>query len=1155
MALKFHFSNHLEALEAELWQNIAASALDPFLPEYVIIPNSAVQRSLTLSYTRYFGVCANVSFEFLAKWLWWQMRRMMNSVSDESPLAPETLTWRILRLLNDDRIKGLPRLREYLANADATMRYELADRIGQLFDRYLTYRPEWLTAWGQGLQPDDIPDTRASQQDAQWQRVLWKLISEELSLANIHPIDEFLAQLKKNGDKSVLPARLSLFMLPDLPPLHLKALEGLSHWMEIDAYFLNPCREYWFDIVQPKRLAYLRQKGDIHAETGNRLLASWGQSSNSTLKMLFEQTSGLMADEQNFVDGVEDTLLSRVQQAILELCELEPESLTDVAGDGSIQVHCCHGINRQLEVLHDCLLAEFRKDGSLALDQIIVLVPDLQSVAGSINAVFGGAPRERRIPFHITGLPMVVENTLARVLVKLLQLPGSRFEASRVLDLLEEPVLAKRFALDVTALEPIRQWLKEAGIRWSLDAEGRKRLSGVADPRHTFEQGITRLFLGYALPGINEPIAGLLPAGNIHGSHDESTAKVFARFALAVASLGELAERVRLQPTPREWRELLDDILENLLEWDDSLLNEEKQLRQQISMLADAWQAATFDAALPVEVVLAALEKVGNSIPSVRPEGTLTFAPLSGMRGLPYRQICLLNMNDKDFPCATRQQEFDLMSLVPRPGDRQRAQDDRAIFLESLLAARQRLWIAYNGKSPRDNQAVPPSLLVAQLLDELAQACVASAADSVELLNAKKHFVIEHPLQAFSKRYFNQSDPRLFSFSQEYAAALNQSARISAESATAERQPPVAAWLDEPQSMNEAEGEENEDAMDNDHPRFFVMPVALSVEQKQLAESLSLEGLKRFFRDPCQFWVRNCLGIHIAGTEDEIVDVEPLLLDRNGERNLFGELAELSLSRVALTAQQAQPYAMAGIELPSGLLGESLFEELWREVESFVALVAPALATPILPNVPFELKLAANQQATPLKLTGALTSLRSAGIVRYSTDQENMHDLLGLWLEHLVLCAIRPQGVEIFVSTFWGRTSGFRFDTVNQDFALEQLSELAGIYASGLHQPIPFFPRSALAWLKASKSSDPMVAARSTWSQGDWPECEKPYFRLALRGLKDPLTENIGPENASNFQLTAERVLNGIMDPLIFQSWQLGDILPDTVIHQREEAA
>jgi hypothetical protein len=135
--------------------------------------------------------------------------------------------------------------------------------------------------------------------------------------------------------------------------------------------------------------------------------------------------------------------------------------------------------------------------------------------------------------------------------------------------------------------------------------------------------------------------------------------------------------------------------------------------------------------------------------------GGVTFCTLMPMRAIPFDVVCLLGMNEADYPRRNPRSDFDLMALPGqfRPGDRSRQHDDRQLMLEALLSARRQLIVSWTGRSVRDNSEQPPSVLVSQLRDYIA---------AVWGTGAVKDRTTEHPLQPFDRRYFDGSDPRLF---------------------------------------------------------------------------------------------------------------------------------------------------------------------------------------------------------------------------------------------------------------------------------------------------------------------------------------------------------------------------------------------------------
>src|SRR4029078_2360373 len=140
--------------------------------------------------------------------------------------------------------------------------------------------------------------------------------------------------------------------------------------------------------------------------------------------------------------------------------------------------------------------------------------------------------------------------------------------------------------------------------------------------------------------------------------------------------------------------------------------------------------------------------------------GQLTFCALKPMRSVPFKVICLLGLNDGAYPRHDRPPSFDLVAHHPQRGDRNIRDSDRALFLEALLSAREVFYLSYVGQSLRDNKPLPPSVLVSEVLVYVAENFETPIGE----------FVIQHPLQAFSPRNF-QDNGRLFSYSADNCAA------------------------------------------------------------------------------------------------------------------------------------------------------------------------------------------------------------------------------------------------------------------------------------------------------------------------------------------------------------------------------------------------
>ncbi len=1089
--LKISFANHYETLRDALISAVADGPESPFAAEQIIVPSVALRRDLTLSIATRHGVCANVEFAFLAQWLWRQIGKVVPGIDSESPFAAPVLAWRIFQILSDSRFSGgFPRLGNYLNAIDPVARLDFATRVASLFEQYMTYRPEWLADWAAGKTVPVRSEAGFVVEDQAWQAALWRMITAQLGTEREHPASRFLKTVETTGgatDRFGLPEAAHIFCLPAMPPLYIDILQQLGRWVDLRLYVLNPCREFWFDIVDRRRMRYMNVRGEVdYHETGNPLLADWGRQTKAHIELVLERSGDAPVDDGGFAEQVSDTLLGRLQDTILNLVDIAPGSLVAEPGDRSIEVHVCHSLTRELEVLQDQLLALLSESNPPSPADILVVTPDLDAAGPLVEAVFGNAPRERYIPFTLTGRARSTINEPARAFLQVLALAASRFTASDVFDLLQQPILARRFGVEANDLDLVRDWITDSGIRWALDGSHRAQYDVPGVDRYSFDDGLQRLFLGYALP--KEASAAWhdrVPAGGVEGGE----AMLLGRFAHFVGELARL-RREALQPKPAgAWRTLLLDTLDDFLAADRDEIDDLAEVREAVRELHGNMTRGGVTESLTLDVVRSALESLlDDPARGGVPTGKLTFSSISSLRSLPFRVICVVGLSDGAFPSAKRPAEFDLMALSPRPGDRPRRSDERNLFLDLLLAARERFYLSYTGRSIRDNAPLPPSILISELIELLVPASCSDPTAPEQRDEARRRLLVEHPLQPFSARYFAaDTDPRVRSFNVELCEAQRQGLGTTRHA--------LAAL---PDAADQGSSDDDDDATTDLTTRFFGAPLA---EPGDEWRDVSLEQLVRFFRNPCRYLLRERLGIVLSRDEDELADDEPFLADFLARTALAERL--LPHYRTGMSDEDLRVLALAGIEYPSGTLGASLIDLELATLKGFAMEVTAAAATPCLP--PCHRTVSVELEGETWRFTAAFADLRPGGLIRHRYDDTRATDYLTGWLTHLFLCALHPEDVAL--ETRWiSRDGEYRLHPCESPE--EVLQELLAIYRRGLCTPVHFFPKSAWKYIANGESLSQAIAKWRSTRDRPWGEEEDQAYRLALRGIDDPLDED-----------------------------------------------
>ncbi len=941
--LHLYHSNRLECLAGELARTLAEPVVGPLVPDTVVVQSPGMARWLSQRLAISRGIAANISFPLPAAFVWQLFRGQLPHLPERSSCAREVLRWRIMALLPRlIKQREFAPLKDFLgAEATTARRFQLAGLIADAYDRYLIHRPEFISRWEAG-------------KDEHWQARLWRALHHADSSPHRAGVFFEFKSLWQAGtvDESSLSPRLSVFGLAGLPPMYLEVLALLAERIEVHAFILNPSEIYWGDITAPKRIGRLqaawRQQGkadaEAHFSTGNSLLASMGGPARDLLEQLHEYP----CDEQVLDQVPSGThCLAQIQRAIYRLEDFRSETAAGDAGvdDRSLQIHCCHGPMREMQVLHDQLLALFAGEPDLGPQDIVVMTPDMATYAPCIEAVFEAAPRERHIPWEISDIPATAAIRIRDCLLDLLGLGETRMSAPELLELLENPLVARRYQLDTEALERLRNACRASGIRWGLDDRARIELGIPVAAPHTWQHGLRRLLLGYAMPADSSSFNGFVPCAGLGGREAEWLG-ILAGF---IDDVGRWRQRLRRTYDTETWGRLLRGLASDFLSTEG---DEERVALQRVlagvNEITGRASRADFSESIDCQTIIDALEiQLKGSLKEERfPGGRVTFCGLVPMRCVPFRVVCLVGMNEGAFPRQHPRPGFDLMARQPRRGDRIEREMDRYLFLEALLSARDVFYISYAGASPRDDSPIMPAAPVSELQDYVMRSRGENAPP----------VVTRHALQAFSPHYFSSENGALFSYADEWM-------------------PPARIQAGDPAPM-------------------LAEPLAAPEEGDG---GISIDELVAFFRNPVRVFLRNRLGISYREDDLGIAEAESFGLDPLACYGLRGELLEQALAGESTEALR-QWARMSGL-LPSGSVAEPWLETLLAPVLEMAEQIRPRME-PALPAREIALTI------DGIRLHGEIHGLSVDGCTRYRGAKLRGEDRVALWLPHLALGAV-----------------------------------------------------------------------------------------------------------------------------------------------------
>ncbi len=1045
-----YYSNQLDIQKEILIHLMQQQPLnDPLQAETILVQSPGMAQWLQWQIAEKQGIAANLQFPMPATFIWRQYVENLPEVVQQSQFEKESMTWRLMRLIPGylSQPEFQP-LRHYLSSsvqAEQQKLYQLAHKIADLFDQYLVYRPEWISAWEQG---NDLPvSSQIGQQidggnqqlfaqitrHVQWQGTLWRALTNEIwtqtgeiqHRARLH--QRFLTLLAQGAPKK-LPARVFVFGISALPKTYLDTLHAISAYCDVHLFFNNGCREYWGDIIDPSywRKLQIRHRtfytdkrtqpllsaqqvsnleNDVIEYTydneflqiGHPLLSAWGKQGRDFLYLLTElQCNEISA----YVEPPENNLLSQIQARILNLVPSGKQPLHYQAADQSLSFHACYSAMREVEVLHDYLLHLFNQDNGLTPKDIVVMVADIDQYTPYIRAVFSQEPHY--IPFSISDNKLSESDVLVSGFLSLLNLKESLFGAEEILALLDIPAIRTRFHIESDDLALIHHWVADSGIRFGLD----KYTDAAQHNYNAWQAGLERMLLGYAMREENGVWQDSLGLDNSYGLNGRLAGYLTA----FIDSLSQWRQVLAEEHDALQWQQHLLTLIETFFAANEQNNETLWYLKECIQRFTEQLQAAHFDEPLSVEVVDEVLNEYLQDSPNSLKflAGKVNFCTLLPMRSVPFKVVCLLGMNEGDYPRQHTPNSFDLMQYHHQKGDRFRRDDDRYLFLEALLSAQHYLYISYVGRSVVDDQPKEPSVLVSQLLDYVAENL--SATDGEDTDNPPQDWrallVKQHAMTAFSEQNFRGED-RTF----------------------------ARKWLSLARRVQHADTSD------------FMQPLP---PEDLLISEIALPDLIAFVQHPLKYFLQQRLGVSFNDENPLIGDSENFSLNKLDQYYIHDQLLYCDES-----AQEAFFTALMikGV-MPRGSFAQVYEKQLKRDIQELKACVADYLARD------------EQRQAIELFVECASGTVRLYGDLDHLYAQENGmlqricwrvgairdQDAIESWVYYLLQCAVQHNAAP---ALYYAKKEKISFKTLEKTTALAQLAVYVEDFIQGWRQPLP----------------------------------------------------------------------------------------------------
>ena len=1005
MAIQLIFSSSVGRLGRALADNLARErrGSDPFSESLVVVPNPNLAKWLTFELAESHGIAANLSFRYLEDGL-----RLLLGGDGARVLDRDGLRQLIVAVLlagSDE-----PALQPFLGYCASSVSgrfdpedrecarrvWQLGGRLAAYFSEYEFHRREMVDAWlsGAGLylpealvavgrEPSPTQLAMESAQCSLYARICRPNTGLAARIQEGWLSLPALAEQWPGLEQPGVQRSAHLFGLSQLSRFHCLLLHRLATVYDLYVYHFNVCTEFWEDMTTPAEDRWHAVRSAQTVEWGeegeelkllieNPLLKAWGKAGRETVKLLADLEESAHAVVPIWLDSLPERPVS-VLAAVQDLVSRRSSCLDEgerLPQDRSLQIAGCPGMLREIETVHDSVVSnlldpETGYSAGLRLTDIAILVPDMLTYKPVIGHVFDG---RGTVPYNLVDSSAAEDSVYGRGLLGLLDLAVGDFSRKQVFELLFNPCFMAAAGVDRDEVSAWLELAEQLGIFHDLDAEQRGERGLAADWRFTWEQALRRLRLGMVLDPAEQmpedsPFAEFPPAAPAFLSDD-----IAGRFSLTVRRLGTALRRLGTQrANGEEWCATVHGLMESflaipedlpgeqqvrkaLVQALDSLIGSERQPGL-VECLRAAGAAERFGLSLLREFLLEAL----GAVPSGRGRylvGGVTIASFLPMRPIPFKVVYIIGLQEGSFPGTPERTTLDLRLARRRLGDVSRTDANRYLFLENLMAVRQRLYLTYVNRDLAKDEEFFPCSVVNQLL---------AFAEDFVLPEDAEFQMAKVPLQVSDWQCVRPTERAWTDLPTTWSMAMRAVGILTQAGPAPEQRQALAEKVRERLATMSAEAPEATvlarclEALVAERPDGAGGNVATTLDSRGVVP-VRIEELARFLRDPAAATLGRHLGIHDdAASEALLVEDEPVGFDRLARYSLVREaVAEFaatgSREQAATCLQQRLAAAQRESTAPTAIFGELQSEALlaclddrFGDDDPFAALRAQSL--------------------------------------------------------------------------------------------------------------------------------------------------------------------------------------------------------------------
>lgn len=715
MGIKFYKSYDIVTLKDKFISNFRLTNI--FSENLIIVPNINVKKWLQLEITKKNGIIAGLNILYLESGLFYILKKLFNIdekfifLNDRDRLIDLQLLI-ISILINFSEEEDLNIFRKYYKREneyDFNALWNISEKLAYYLREYQYQKLDIISKWEKGeycFFEDDKKDIEKG-----YKFIYNKLFCEENNyLKKLNDkndgfiwttiynfVNEYFKENINSKNINSSFCKIYIFGLSQISHFHIELLLKLSNYFDIEFY----------------RLDYL------FYDTTSHYLGIYSKAlhkNNLLIKRIVENSNTTIEEEILKKEMPQDKILDLFKYYILtnkDVCKKNQ--------DESIQIIGCPTIHREVETVYNSIIYNLQKDPRLKLTDIVIFVTDMDKYRYYIENIFND---NGVIMYNINDFTIAEESNFYKAIYSFFNLIDSNFKKDKVLELVETPLFMKKFNLENNDVGNIIRLVSELNIFHSYNIDDKQRISNFTTPYFTWGYGLLRLKLSTLFFNNNED--SLFNIKNSYINETEKLEKVIHIFDNIFYFFNSINKNL----TFIQLRDKIIDFINNFLEIEEddkvenilkektfSLLESLTKFENIFSMMIyNNKYNSSMNLNFIKKYILSNIEKVDAQKGSYLSDGVI-ISKLLPMKPIPFKIGYILGLTEDNFPSISTLSTIDIRNLTKNDNEYiTQLENDRYLFLETLFAVQDKLYLLYNNRDLEKDKKIYPSSVINDII-------------------------------------------------------------------------------------------------------------------------------------------------------------------------------------------------------------------------------------------------------------------------------------------------------------------------------------------------------------------------------------------------------------------------------------------------------